>query len=108
MFLMPSRFEPCGLGQLFALRYGAIPKARKTGGLMDTITDFNGDTCEGNGFLFEDYSPFALRDTVDRAISIYESEKDKWDCLINNALNCNYSWKNSAKKYFSLYNSLIK
>jgi len=79
-FLMPSRYEPCGLGQLMALRYGCIPVARKTGGLMDTIEDFEPLRSKGTGFLFSDYTPSALKDALKRAFCVYtDNDKKKQD-----------------------------
>ena len=108
IFLMPSRFEPCGLGQMLALRYGTIPIGRKTGGLSDTIVPFSPESKNGNGFLFEDYSPFALRDIIDYAMDIYENDRKSWASLVDNALESDCSWKSSAKSYLLLYKDLIK
>jgi starch synthase len=105
LFLMPSLFEPCGLGQLISLRYGTIPIVRKTGGLADTIQSFNEETCEGNGFVFNDYNSDAMLWEIIRALNVYYN-KDKWELLVKNAMNSDYSWEDSAKKYMELYKSI--
>lgn len=106
-FLMPSQYEPCGLGQLIALRYGTIPIARKTGGLTDTIYDYNHLTSEGTGFLFSDYTPSAMQDAIKRALCVY-SEKGKMEKLIITAMKQDFSWAKSAKKYIELYERGIR
>jgi len=95
IFLMPSRYEPCGLGQLISLRYGTIPLVFKTGGLADTIN-------KNNGFVFAGYSQEELLETVKKAVSAFK-DKPQWDCLVANAMKCNFSWKASADKYIRLY-----
>lgn len=102
LFLMPSKYEPCGLGQLIALRYGTIPIVRKTGGLADTI---KGGTA-GNGFLFKDYSANALLKTVKKALSVYE-DKTSWDSLRLRAMSEDFSWSSSAKEYLRLYRKAL-
>ncbi|GAW91593.1 glycogen synthase GlgA [Calderihabitans maritimus] len=103
MFLMPSRFEPCGLGQLISLRYGTIPIVRSTGGLEDTITDIHKDPVNGNGFSFAPYTPEALKDTIFRALEAYYHQPGVWKELMANAMRANYSWSQSALKYLDLY-----
>jgi starch synthase len=105
MFLMPSLFEPCGIGQLIALKYGSIPIVRETGGLKDTIIPYNKYTGDGNGFSFENYSSEELLDTINRALDLY-NDKVAWDKLVENAMLSNNSWESSAKNYMNLYNSL--
>lgn len=102
MFLMPSRFEPCGLGQLIALRYGTIPIVRATGGLQDTVSDYVAAAGTGNGFTFTDYQPQALLGTVRRALEIYE-RPDHWQHLVRSALSADFSWNKSAVEYMGLY-----
>jgi len=102
MFLMPSKYEPCGLGQLISFKYGTIPVARKTGGLADTVHDFDAGTGEGNGFVFEEYSSTALLDAIKRAIEVYKN-KSAWKELQEKVMEYDYSWDASAKKYISLY-----
>ena len=105
MFLMPSLFEPCGLNQIYSLKYGTIPIVRATGGLDDTIEDFDPATGKGNGFKFTNYSPEVLLKTIKRAIEVYK-DKTAWAKLQKNAMRCDFSWNASAKKYEKLYKSL--
>jgi starch synthase len=106
MFLMPSRFEPCGLGQMISLAYGTIPLVRATGGLADTIQDYNPETRTGTGFVFSNYSGADLFQTVKRAVEAYQNKPD-WSALVKNALHADFSWDASAKKYSELYLQLI-
>ncbi len=99
IFLMPSRYEPCGLGQMIALRYGTIPLVFKTGGLADTVD-------KDNGFVFERYSREAFIETFRQAIAVYKN-KTVWKKLVKNAFTCNFSWDAPAKKYVALYEKLI-
>jgi len=105
-FLMPSMYEPCGLGQLISLRYGTVPIVRRTGGLADTVSEFNQTTKSGNGFLFSEYKGQALLSAVKRAREIY-SESDLFRQLSENCMRYDFSWAESAKKYRKLYESLI-
>ncbi len=105
-FLMPSTFEPCGLSQLIALRYGTIPIVFKTGGLVDTIQPFDESTLEGHGFVFETYQPKAFVQKVQHALNIYGGKK-KFGKLVKNAFKVDFSWEKSAKKYQSVYAKLI-
>lgn len=102
LFLMPSRFEPCGLGQMISLRYGTIPIVRATGGLADTISNFNPRTGRGNGFVFKEYQPDALYAAIVRAIETF-GHKEQWDLLVQRALMADFSWSTSARKYVELY-----
>lgn len=95
IFLMPSQYEPCGLGQLISLRYGTIPLVFKTGGLADTIN-------KDNGFVFSKYTKDALLKSINQAVLAFK-DKDKWQKLMTNAMECNFSWKVSADKYTNLY-----
>lgn len=105
MFLMPSRYEPCGLGQLIALRYGAIPIVRNTGGLADTVIDHNSGRTDPNGFVFNDYSAAALHGAVLRAYNLYQN-RSSWDFLTAQAMACDFSWESSAGKYVDLFNQI--
>ena len=105
MFLMPSEFEPCGLGQLIALRYGSIPIVRETGGLRDTVNPYNEYTGEGNGFSFKNYNDEELLNIIKYALWIYK-DKNKWNNLIRNAMNSNNSWEKSAQIYLDMYREL--
>jgi len=100
MFLMPSRFEPCGLGQLMSMRYGTIPIVRSTGGLADTVVDYT--TQGGNGFAFTPYEPSALLDAVVRALDTFKNKR-AWKALVRRAMEVDYSWTASAKEYEQLY-----
>jgi len=102
MFLMPSRYEPCGLGQLISFKYGTIPIVRKTGGLADTVHDFNPKSGEGEGFVFEEYSSKALLGAVTKAIETFH-KKSVWKPLQEKVMQLDYSWDASAKKYIALY-----
>ncbi|MBI4778744.1 glycosyltransferase, partial [Candidatus Desantisbacteria bacterium] len=102
MFLMPSHYEPCGLGQLISLRYGTVPIVRETGGLSDTIEEFDPLSGKGNGFTFTEYSGKALLQTIKRACYIY-SHKTDWNRCVANGMNQDYSWSSSAMEYINLY-----
>ncbi len=106
MFLMPSLFEPCGLGQLIALRYGSIPIVRETGGLKDTVTPYNEYDETGNGFGFKNYRFEELLNIIKYALKIYEN-KDKWNNIVRQAMSADNSWEKSAKEYIEIYNQLI-
>lgn len=107
LFLMPSLFEPCGISQLCSMRYGTLPLVRETGGLKDTVTPYNEYDKSGNGFSFEKYNSQQLINTLGYAADVYYNRKGDWDILVNNALNTDVSWENSAKTYGLLYNELI-
>ncbi len=100
MFLMPSRYEPCGLGQLISYKYGTVPIVRKTGGLADTVQD------EVTGFVFEEYSSTALHDAIKRAIAAY-NDKNRWRGIMVRDMALDYSWDSSAKKYVELYRKAL-
>jgi starch synthase len=106
-FLMPSRYEPCGLGQLIAMKYGTIPIARRTGGLADSIQDYNHILSKGTGFLFSDYTPSAMQDAVKRALCVF-TDNERMKKIIINAMKSDFSWKSSADKYLELYRKAIK
>ena len=105
MFLMPSLFEPCGLGQMFAMRYGTVPIVRRTGGLIDTVSHFNEQTGAGTGFMFDDYVASGMMWAVKEAIRVYY-DKNNWGKVMKNCMACDFSWDKSAKKYITLYNKL--
>jgi starch synthase len=106
-FLMPSRYEPCGLGQLIALRYGGAPIVRRTGGLADTVTEFDPARRTGTGFLFDAFAPDALLAAVRRAASAYRQPAG-WKALVRNAMAEDFSWDASAREYATLYRRAIK
>ncbi len=101
-FLMPSVYEPCGLTQMIALRYGTIPVVSAVGGLLDTVTDFSSSKKKGDGFLLSSYSVSGLLEAVDRASGIY-SQKEKYADLIRHAMACRWTWETSAKHYIEVY-----
>jgi starch synthase len=107
MFLMPSQFEPCGLGQLIALQYGTIPIVRETGGLNDTVQSYDESTLIGNGFSFKNLNAHDLLYTVRRALEFYH-QNENWSRLIENAMTQDYSWLQSAKKYNEIYEKLLE
>ena len=102
---MPSQSEPCGLAQMIAMRYGTIPIVRETGGLRDSINDNGG--INGNGFTFKTYNAQDMLNSLKRAKDTY-NDKDEWNALIRRAMNCNFSWNNSAKLYIKLYEELCR
>lgn len=102
LFLMPSNFEPCGISQLLALRYGSIPIVRETGGLNDTIESYNEFTGEGNGFTFTHYNAHDMYNTIQRALSFYR-QPQHWKRIVRNAFAGDYSWNVSAGKYEEIY-----
>lgn len=106
MFLMPSKFEPCGLSQMIAMRYGCIPIVRETGGLKDTVTYFNPATGEGNGFSFATYNAHDMLFTTQKAVGLYYDHKDDWKKLTHNALKSDFNWKKSADIYLYHYRKL--
>lgn len=102
IFLMPSRYEPCGLGQLISLRFGTVPLVRYTGGLADTVEDFNPQTGEGTGFVFKEHQVQAFLKTLDRALGIF-GDPNLWVKLMKNGMKKDFSWHASAKNYVELY-----
>jgi starch synthase len=106
LFLMPSMFEPCGLSQMIALRYGAIPIVRETGGLNDTVKSYNGKNGEGNGFTFTNFNAHDMLYTIERALSYYRN-KQEWNRLVESVMKMDYSWARSAKLYHQLYAGLV-
>ena len=106
-FFMPSRFEPCGLSQMMAMRYGTLPIVRETGGLRDSVMPYNKYTGEGTGFSFANFNAHELLGALDEALTLWYNDKKSWDHLVSNAMNADFSWKASAKKYRQLYDSLF-
>lgn len=107
IFLMPSLFEPCGLGQLIALRYGSIPVVRETGGLKDTISSYNKYNGLGNGFSFKNYDANELLMIIEYALDFYK-DKDRWRSIVEQAINSQNSWEKSAEAYHQMYVEIIK
>ena len=106
MFLMPSLFEPCGLSQMIAMRYGTLPIVRETGGLKDTVIPYNMFTGEGTGFTFTHFNGDEMGDAVFRAARTFWDDKDAWNKLIDNAMDANFSWTRSAAAYMDVYYGL--
>jgi len=106
MFLMPSRYEPCGLNQLYSLRYGTVPIVRGVGGLEDTVIDYNTSPTTGTGFKFYDYSKTALLDAIERALTMYR-DRGAWVQLMKRCMAADFSWDRSAKEYVELYKKAI-
>ena len=107
MFLMPSQFEPCGLSQMIAMRYGSVPIVRETGGLRDTVLSYNEFNDNGNGFTFFNYNAHDMLHTIERAVSFYKDRQDVWKKLQQRGMEGDYSWNHSAKEYMKLYESLF-
>jgi len=106
MFLMPSKFEPCGLNQLYSLVYGTVPIVRKTGGLADTVQKFNPKTNTGNGFVFDKYSSKDFVAEIKSAIKLFSSDPQLWKTIQLNGMKSDFSWMNSTKRYVDLYKKL--
>jgi starch synthase len=107
MFLMPSRYEPCGLNQMYSLKYGTIPIVRATGGLADTVEPADPATGTGTGFLFTDYTPEAFAGALNAALKAYKNQK-QWRRLMQNAMSQDFSWERSASAYLNLYKLLVE
>lgn len=106
MFLMPSRFEPCGLNQMYSLKYGTVPIVRAAGGLDDTIENFDPATLQGNGFKFYEYDPERLLEKIEEARLVYE-QGELWRTLMLNGMRADFSWTESARHYVELYKRLV-
>lgn len=107
VFLMPSLFEPCGLGQLIAMRYGAVPIVRKTGGLKDTVIHYNQETKTGNGFEFEDYSGYWMYKKIEEACWYYYEQPQHFKQMQINAMKSGFSWDDAAKSYVGVYKEIL-
>ena len=107
MFLMPSRFEPCGLNQMYSLKYGTVPIVRETGGLADTVENVDPQTGKGTGFTFQEFSVEAMLDAVDRALGAFQ-DKATWAKIQKAGMRKDFSWENSAKKYLKVYEKAKK
>jgi starch synthase len=106
LFLMPSKFEPCGLGQMIAMRYGTVPIVRATGGLKDTVADYNEQTGVGDGFVFEQYAAGGLLNAITRALRLYQDKK-KWHTIIRRIMKKDFSWDQSASQYIAVYRRIL-
>lgn len=107
MFLMPSLFEPCGLGQIFSFRYGSVPIVRETGGLNDTVLSYNDETGAGNGFTFANYNAHDMLNTIRRAVDFYHNRKDIWKLIVERGMRADFSWDKSAKEYKRMYQETL-
>ena len=107
IFLMPSLYEPCGLNQMFSLKYGTIPVVRKVGGLKDTVIDYNAEGGVGTGFVFDTYDPQALWDSIERALRLF-ADKRSWTELMHRAMRMDFSWDRSAQAYNNLYEEFLR
>jgi starch synthase len=105
MFLMPSRYEPCGLNQMYSLKYATVPVVRAVGGLDDTIENFNSYTKKGNGFKFKDATNETFLGAIKEAVAMFKNKR-LWDALLKNCLACDFSWESSAEQYLKLYKNL--
>lgn len=106
LLLMPSLYEPCGLSQLFAMRYGCLPVVRETGGLKETVQPYNEYSQEGNGFSFANYNAHDMLYTIRYALSVYRNDEPGWEALVENAMKADHSWSSAADEYEQLYNRL--
>jgi starch synthase len=107
MYLMPSLFEPCGLNQMYSFAYGSVPIVRATGGLQDTVHEFDMATKKGNGFVFEEYKAADMLDALERALAVYK-DKATWRKLVKNGMGEDHSWNNSSKKYEDVYRKILQ
>ncbi len=107
IFVMPSNYEPCGLNQLYSLRYGTLPLVRATGGLNDTVIQFDPATLSGNGFKYNLQRVEELYNKGIEAMSLYRGEQDKWKTAMENAMNENHGWESSAQKYIEIYRKAL-
>ncbi|OGD30378.1 MAG: starch synthase [Candidatus Aminicenantes bacterium RBG_13_63_10] len=106
LFLIPSRYEPCGLTQMYSLKYGTVPLVRATGGLDDTVEEFDPETLQGNGVKFHEHSAAALIEAVRRALRLH-GRKELWAALVRSAMACDFSWNRSAGEYMDLYGKIL-
>ena len=105
IFLMPSRYEPCGLNQMYSMRYGTVPVVRATGGLADTVREFDPNTGEGTGFRFHDYNAHDFKDAIHRALGFW-NDRDAWRKIMRNGMMTDFSWDRSAKLYMDVYDQV--
>ena len=107
MLLIPSRYEPCGLTQMYALKYGTVPVVRSTGGLDDTIVQFDPKKGEGNGFKFGPYKPESFLGAIRKAVALFQ-EAEAWNKLVTDGMKADFSWDRSAQRYLELYHTVIE
>ncbi|MBI5463615.1 MAG: glycosyltransferase, partial [Ignavibacteriales bacterium] len=106
MFIMPSKYEPCGLNQMYSMRYGTVPIVRATGGLDDTVDDYSGSG-KGTGFKFQKYDSKELLKAIQRAMKVFQHQEE-WKKIMKNGMVRDFSWENSAKQYIGLYKELVR
>jgi starch synthase len=106
MFLMPSRYEPCGLNQMYSMRYGTVPIVRRTGGLADTVHEWDGKTGKGTGFLFDAFTADALLNAIARALAVWR-DRPAWRKLVQNGMAEDFSWEKQVTHYEALYEKLV-
>lgn len=107
IFMMPSRFEPCGLGQMIAMKYGSLPIVRETGGLKDSVIPYNKYTQEGTGFSFKNYDSYDLKEKLFEAINLYNEDKKTWQILVKQAMKSDFGLNQMARAYEELYKNII-
>ena len=107
IFLMPSRCEPCGLSQMIASRYGAVPLVRETGGLSETVVPYNEFTGDGTGFSFKNYNAHEMKSVLEYAAAVFR-QPDKWERIMKKAMEKDFSWDRSAEKYMELYREVTE
>jgi starch synthase len=107
VFLMPSRYEPCGLNQMYSLRYGTVPVVRAVGGLVDTVRPYNPRNGQGTGFLFADYTPWAMLGVLRDAVSLYHGNRRAWTRIQKNGMRKDFSWQRSAREYVKVYKGVM-
>jgi starch synthase len=103
VYLMPSHYEPCGLNQIYSLKYGTVPVVRAVGGLDDTVEQFDPRTLKGTGFKFREYTGEAMLETLRAAVALYRGNQPAWQTLMRNGMAQDYSWTNSAREYVKVY-----
>lgn len=108
MFLMPSSYEPCGLNQMYSLVYGTVPIVRETGGLADTVENYDPKEQTGNGFVFKKFDKESMLKAIQQAADLYHSDQKAWNKIMKNGMKSNFSWLNSSKKYVDLYKKVIE
>ncbi|MGL4253134.1 MAG: glycogen synthase, partial [Fusobacteriaceae bacterium] len=106
MLLMPSFFEPCGLSQLIAMRYGTVPVVRETGGLHDTVKPFNQYTGEGTGFSFTNYNAHDMLHVLKYATEVFQKDKNSWKGIMKRGMKADHSWEKSAQEYLNIYKKI--
>jgi starch synthase len=106
IFIMPSKYEPCGLNQIFSLRYGTVPVVSPIGGLLDTVVDYDSQINDGTGFVMEKLSVSSLLESINRAIKLYQ-DKEKWQAMQKRIMEEDFSWEISAKRYLDIYEKMI-